>query len=128
MGEFLMITAPVALAPTRKRLTAVLLAAAAAVVLLFAFQASTAQAATCEGGKVCVWEGTNYNPQEYNVSCGVNTGFFNGLELKSAKNHCSVNARIGWEEGGVINWKACLSPGGERPELGRFNRVYFNVC
>jgi hypothetical protein len=123
-----MSTAPVALAPTRKRLKWVLLGAAAAVALLFSVQASTARAATCEGGKVCVWEGTFYNLTEFNVTCGVNTFFGSGIELKSAKNHCSVNARIGWEEGGVINWKACLSPGGERPEPGRFNGVAFNAC
>lgn len=128
MEEFLMSTAPVALAPTRKRLTGVLLGVAAAVALLFSVQASTAQAATCEGGKVCVWEGTFYTSTEYNASCSGNTGFFNGIELKSAKNHCSVNVRIGWEEGGVINWKACLSPGGERPEPGRFNRIYPSAC
>lgn len=116
------------LTPTRGRLTTALLTAAAAVVLLLSTQGSTARAATCEGGKVCVWDGTFYNGNEYNPGCGGGTKFFPPLEMKSAKNHCSVNVRIGWEEGGSTNWKACMSPGGERPEPGRFNVVLPNGC
>jgi len=114
----------------RGRLMVVLLAAAAAVVLLFSIQDSSARAeldATCEGGKVCVWTGTFYAGEEYNAGCGGGTAFL-GFELKSAKNHCSVNVRIGWEEGGSTSWKACMSPGGERPEPGRFNRVVPSGC
>ena len=117
------------LTPARGRLTAVLLTAAAAVVLLLSIQGSTAQAevdGTCEGGKVCVWTGTFYTGSEFNFGCGGGTA--TSLELVSAKNHCSVNVRIGWEEGGVTNWKACMAPGGERPEPGRFNRVLPSGC
>lgn len=113
-----------------RRFMAVLLTAAAAAILLFSIQGSTAQAETdgvCEGGKVCVWEGTFYNGAEFNAGCSGGTAFL-GIELKSARNHCSVNVHIGWEEGGVTNWKACMSPGGERPEPGRFNRVVPSGC
>ena len=118
------------LRPTRGRLTAVLLATAAAVALLLSIQGSTARAEvndTCEGGKVCVWEGVSFNGQELNLNCAGETSFV-GIEKKAAKNHCSVNVRIGWQEGGSTNWKACMSPGGERPEPGRFNRVLPNGC
>jgi hypothetical protein len=115
------------LRPWQRRLMNVSLAAVAAVVLLFAFYGSAARAGTCIGERVCVWEGTFFNGEEFNAGCGGGTAFL-GIELKSAKNHCSVNVRIGWEEGGVTNWKACLSPGGERPEPGRFNRVLPNGC
>jgi hypothetical protein len=113
-----------------RRWMAVLLTAAAAAILLPSIQESTAQAevdATCEGGVVCVWTGTFYGGSEFNAGCGGGTAFL-GIELKSAKNHCSVNVRIGWEEGGSTNWKACMSPGGERPEPGRFNRVVPSGC
>lgn len=118
----------------RVRLIAALLTAAAAVAVLLAIQGSKAQAetpeiaATCEGGKVCTWTGTFYGGNEYNPGCGGGSKFFPPLEMKSAKNHCSVNVRIGWEEGGSTNWKACMSPGGERPEPGRFNVVLPNGC
>jgi hypothetical protein len=114
----------------RRQFTAVLLIATAAVILLFSIQGSTARAeidSTCEGGKVCVWTGTFYSGTEFNAGCGGGTAFL-GIELKSAKNHCSVNVRIGWEEGGATSWKACMSPGGERPEPGRFNRVLPSGC
>lgn len=112
------------------RFTALLLTAAAALALLFSIQGSTARAEVndvCEGGKFCVWEGVSYNGQEFNVNCFGETSFV-GIEKKSAKNHCSVNVRIGWQEGGSTNWKACMSPGGERPEPGRFNRVVPSGC
>jgi hypothetical protein len=112
---------------------AVLLAAAAAVVLLLAFQGSTARAeieevdATCIAQRVCVWSGTNFNGEELNAGCGGGTAFL-GLEEKSVKNNCSVNVRIGWEEGGVTNWKACMAPGTQHGEPGRFNRVLPSGC
>lgn len=118
------------LRPTRGQLIFVLLTAAAAAVLLLSIQGPTARAEvtdTCEGGKFCVWEGVSFNGQEFNVNCFGETSFV-GLEKKSAKNHCSVNVRIGWQEGGSTNWKACMSPGGERPEPGRFNKVVPSGC
>jgi hypothetical protein len=109
----------------RRQFTTVLLIAAAAVFMLLSMQGSAAQAepdGTCEGGKFCVWTGTFYTGSEENWACsGFTTANF---ELLSAKNHCSVNVRIGWtENGGPINWKACMSPGGERPEPGRFDTI-----
>jgi hypothetical protein len=108
---------------------AVLLTAAAAVALLLSIQGSTARGeidGTCEGGKFCVWTGTFFTGEERNYGCFNPTG--TNIELLSAKNHCSVNVRIGWAEGGTTNWKACLSPGGERPEPGRFNTVSPEFC
>jgi hypothetical protein len=44
----------------------------------------------------------------------------------SAKNNCGgLAVRIGWNEGGSTNWKACLNTGAEASEPGRFN--YENV-
>ena len=108
---------------------AVLMSAATAVVLLLSIQGSTAQAeieGTCEGGKLCVWTGTFYTGSELNFGCSAGFGY--GGELLSAKNHCSVNVHIGWNEGGSTTWKACMSPGGERPEPGRFNLTVPNGC
>jgi hypothetical protein len=114
--------------PVGHRLMVVLLTAAAAVALLLLTQGSTARAATCEGGVFCVWTGTFYNGNEYNATCSGGSKFFPPLEMKSAKNRCGVNVHIGWEEGGSTNWKACMSPGGERPEPGRFNVVIPGGC
>ncbi len=108
----------------------VLISAAAAAVTLFAFQGSPARAeidGTCIAQRVCVWSGTNFNGEELNAGCGGGTAFL-GLEEKSARNNCSVNVRIGWEEGGVTNWKACMAPGVQHGEPGRFNRVLPNGC
>lgn len=113
------------LMPRRGRFLTVLLTAVAALFLLLSLQGSIAQAeidGTCEGGKFCVWRGTFYTEEELNFGCSASTA--TNFELRSAKNHCSVNVRIGWSEnGGPTNWKACMSPGGERPEPGRFDEV-----
>lgn len=101
-----------------------LLAVAAAVTLMFAVQASSAQA--CSGGKFCVWDGTFYTGWGTTYSCSGGTG--TNIELRSAQNHCGVNVRIGWVEGGVVNWKACMVPGGLRPDPGRFNTVSPGGC
>ena len=103
-----------------RRLLAVLVAAVAAVALLLSMQGS-AQAETCVGGKFCVWEGTFYSGGEFNFSCSGGTG--TNFELRSAQNHCGVNVTIGWWDGVNTNWKACMAPGGLRPEPGRFNQV-----
>lgn len=81
------------------KIMAAVLAAASAAALMLSIQASTAQASTCAGT----------------------------LELNSAKDNCGVNVRIGWQEGGT-NWKACMNPGGERPNPGRFNRILPGGC
>ena len=104
---------------------AVLVAAAAAILLILSMQGS-ARAETCVGGKFCVWTGTFYTGSEFNFSCSAGTG--TGFELLSAQNHCGVNVRIGWFDGVNTNWKACLAPGGLRPEPGRFNTVSPNAC
>jgi hypothetical protein len=110
------------------RFIAVLLTAAAtAAIMLFAFQGSAAQAeideldAGCVSGAFCAWTGTFYTGEEFNFTCG--TSYGTGFELRSAKNRCSMNVHIGWNEGGSTNWKACMTPGGERPEPGRFNNI-----
>jgi hypothetical protein len=111
----------------RRRLAVALLAAAAAAALISAFQGSAARAeGGCISERFCGWTGTFFSGEEFNSGCGASVA--TNFELKSAKNRCKVNIRIGWEEGGVINWKACLSPGGERPEPGRFNRIVPNAC
>lgn len=81
---------------------------------------------TCAGGFLCVWLGEGFTGFEANSSCAY-PGYEGGIygEYKSAKNNCGYSERIGWQEGGGVNWKACLNPGGERPSPGRFN--YFQT-
>lgn len=100
---------------------------AAALILMLSIQASSAQAETCTGSAICVWRGTFFSGEEITIPhCGAET--WAGGELLSAKNNCGVNVRIGWEEGGTTNWKACMNPGGERPNPGRFNRILPSGC
>jgi hypothetical protein len=109
--------------PSRRRFMAVLLIAAAAVVMLLAIQGPAARAeidSGCVSGKFCIFTGTFYTGEEFNEGCGSSGA--TTFELRSAKNHCTMNIRIGWSEGGSTNWKACMTPGGERPEPGRFNK------
>jgi hypothetical protein len=77
---------------------------------------------TCEGGALCVWGGASFTGVEGNEPCR-EPGFEGTLfaEFNSAKNNCGTSQRIGWQEGGGVNWKACMNPGGERPSPGRFN-------
>lgn len=109
----------------RQRLIAALAAAAAAVTMLFAIGAASADA-TCIGGRVCVWTGTFYTGSGQNLSCSGGTG--TTFETHSAQNHCGVNVRIGWWDGVNTNWKACMAPGGLRPNPGRFNQIVPNGC
>ena len=99
---------------------ALLVVAAAAVCLLLSMQ-GTARAETCIGGKFCAWTGTSYTGSELNFSCSAGTG--TTFELLSAQNHCGVNVTIGWWDGVNTNWKACMAPGGLRPNPGRYNQV-----
>lgn len=110
------------------------LVAMAAIAMLLTVKGSQARAegepefsplAGCIAGKFCTWTGASYTGEEANFNCG-SIGV--NYELRAAKNHCSTNMRIGWLEGGVITWKACMAPGGERPEPGRFNEVVPNAC
>lgn len=85
----------------------------------------TAKAQACSGGTLCVWSGNHFlgafNGYTCNVAFGVNVG-----ERWSAINRCSNNVRMGWNESGFVNWKFCMSPGGERPTPGRIN--YAGPC
>jgi hypothetical protein len=79
------------------------------------------------GSAICVWYGTFFSGEEVTIpQCGAES--WASGELQSAKNNCGVNVRIGWQEGGTTNWKACVNPGGERPNPGRFNRMLPNGC
>lgn len=98
-----------------------------AVFLIFGIQSQAAQAETlenhCGSPALCTWAGTFYSGSEVDMWCPTGTGvFWLGYEAKSAKNRCGgEHIYIGWYEGGVTSWKACMNPGGERPEPGRFN-------
>lgn len=108
-------------APLRiRRLMIALVGVAAAVCLLLSMQGS-AKAETCVGGKFCVYTGTFYTGTEWNVSCSAGT--YIGAELLSAQNHCGVKVTIGWYDGVNTNYKACMAPGGLRPEPGRYNQI-----
>jgi Peptidase inhibitor family I36 len=102
-----------------------LLLMAVVAMLMFALHGSMAKAENnCVSGELCAWTGTFYTGSEAYLSCPGGTGVEIFIpEMKSAKNRCSGQyIRIGWAEGGFTNWKACMVPGGERPEPGRFNR------
>jgi hypothetical protein len=104
------------------RFFAVLLGAVLAIVLMLGIRASAAQA--CSGGEVCAWPGAFYAGSQAFLVCPSGTGYELIIpEMNSAKNNCGGEyIRIGWAEGGSTNWKACMNPGGERPNPGRFNR------
>jgi hypothetical protein len=105
------------------RFAATVLAAFAVVVLIFGIQASAAQACSA-GTEVCTWTNPFYGGVEVGRPCLSQVGFWEDFQTedKSAKNRCGGESfRIGWTEGSSTSWKACLSPGGERPEPGRFN-------
>jgi hypothetical protein len=104
------------------RFLAALLLAAGMAALMLGSQTTVAHAENkCTSGELCAWTGTFYSGTEWFLGCA--SGGFNISipESRSAKNRCSVSQEIGWSEGGTINWKACMSPGGERPDPGRFN-------
>ena len=117
------------LAVERPQLRTMLLLGALLAVLLLAVTGSTpltAKAdAACESGSLCLWSGANYNGFIGNYTCGVALGV-NLPTTFSVKNRCSNNVRMGWNEAGFVNWKFCMSPGGERPEPGRLN--YAGPC
>lgn len=111
----------------RGRIMAALLTAAAAMTLMLSIQASPAQAAGCTSSAICAWGGTNFSGAEVTIPhCAFETTFSG--EWNSVKNNCGVNVRIGWQEGGTTNWKACVPPSGERESPGRFNRVLPSGC
>lgn len=105
---------------TRTRLLLLLLAAVACVAL-FASHAPAAQA-SCGTNENCAWTGSFYTGAEYFLGCTTAPGWIAGTPtIFSVKNHCGIFQEFGWQEGGSINWKACMSPGGERPNPGRLN-------
>ena len=106
--------------PTWKRFIAMLLLAVAVVVLMLGIRASAAQA--CSSGHICIWTGSFYAGSLNYLGCLHGSGWVTELPTHwSAKNRCGVAQEIGWREGGTTNWKACMWPGGERPDPGRFN-------
>ena len=106
----------------KTRVVATLIVAVVAAILMLGIRASAAQA--CTGGEVCLWPGAFYAGSQSFGVCPSTTGYEVWTpEMNSAKNNCGgQNIRIGWHEGGPTNWKACMNPGGERPNPGRFNR------
>jgi hypothetical protein len=103
-------------------MAALALAAVAAALLLGSSGRASAELLEnkCTSGEFCAWAGANYNGAERFLSCPGSFPLPNA-ESFSAKNRCNVSVEIGWAEGGSTNWKACMKPGGERPEPGRFN-------
>ena len=109
---------------TRPHSIAATLIAVVAMLLMLGFQVPAAQAENnCTSGEFCAWTGSFYGGTEAYLACLSGTGYEITIpEMNSAKNRCSGQSyRIGWYEGGSTNWKACMSPGGERPNPGRFN-------
>lgn len=81
--------------------------------------------ASCTSGVLCLWSGNHFLGTSWGYTCNVAFGV-NTVEVWSARNRCSHNVRMGWNEGGFVNWKFCMSPGGERPTPGRLN--YAGPC
>jgi hypothetical protein len=78
----------------------------------------------CPDGHVCWWSDTNFNGDRLAPDCGVRT--WEVAEKHSAKNRCNTPKRmdIAWLDGnGDLNYKACLDPGENRPDPGRFNII-----
>jgi hypothetical protein len=82
----------------------------------------------CVSGELCIWTGTFYTGSEGSLACYAGTIPLVFPEARSAKNRCGISQELGWSEGGSINWKFCMSPGGERPEPGRFNVYRVGGC
>jgi hypothetical protein len=82
--------------------------------------------AACGGGAWCPWPSNHMIGGEWgNYQCQVAFGV-NFPQSFSAKNNCGNNVRMAWKEGPIINWKFCMSPGGERPTPGQIN--YAGPC
>ncbi len=78
----------------------------------------------CNSGNHCSWSGTFYTGTRVEIQC---IGGFHGVGFTafSAKNACAnKKVELYYQEGEVIRFKACMNPGGERPEPGRFNTIY----
>lgn len=118
-----------ALERPRRLMIMLLLGAVTALLMLGAMGSTqlTAKAnAACAGGAWCPWAGNHFlGAQRGNYGCQVAFGV-NFPESWSARNNCGNNIRMGWNEGGFVNWKFCMSPGGVRPTPGRIN--YAGPC
>ena len=79
--------------------------------------------AGCPGGQFCGYQFANFGGSYTTTPFCSGAGGVN--ESYSAKNNCGSPIRLGWSEGGGINWKFCMNPGGERPDPGRFNFYTF---
>jgi len=115
----------------RSRFITGLVLAAVAGILLLGIHTSGARAENhCGTSEVCIWTGASYGGTEGRLACYVGTIPIGFPEQYSAKNRCSISQELGWNEGGSINWKICMNPGGERPEPGRLNvyRVHSGSC
>jgi len=116
--------------PERRSLKVVLLLALITGALMLGVTGSTpltAKAdAACAGGAWCPYAGNHFLGMQFgNYNCQVAFGV-NFPESFSATNKCGNNVRMAWKEGPIINWKFCMSPGGERPTPGRIN--YAGPC
>lgn len=111
----------------RRQFVATVLLVVAAGLLMFNFQTSAAQAENkCTSGEFCAWSGTFYTGSEAFLACYKGSIPLSFPEMRSAKNRCGIAQELGWAEGGSINWKFCMNPGGERPDPGRFNTYRFH--
>lgn len=105
----------------RPRLIVTLLSMAVAAIMMFGSQTSGAQAAACFNPRICTYSGAEYTGTTFYQACLTGSYIFSFPESYSAKNRCPEPQELGWQEGGVINWKACMVPGGDRPNPGRLN-------
>lgn len=102
--------------------TAILFSVLVAIVMALGVAASTTMAsAPCPAGNVCA-----YNQFGENRTAILCIGGYHptGIVAYEAKNSCAnKKAELYWQEGEVIRLKACMNPGGYRPEPGRFNVI-----
>jgi len=104
-------------------ITTLMLGVVAVVVMVMGTEAPAALALeSCNTGNECVWDQTFYQGTRTEVNC---IGGEHGLTTKwSAKNRCA-NKKVVliWHEGEIFTEKACMNPGGNRPEPGHFNAI-----
>jgi hypothetical protein len=77
--------------------------------------------ATCTGGNICYWSSINFEGNKFNIPCTGGLHELGGPQKESAINACAnkaANLRHNF------TLKACMNPGGERPNPGGFNEIF----
>ena len=82
---------------------------------------SAADGSGCAEFRFCSWSQRLYRGVKNVIEPCV--GVVNVGAQWSAKNNCRKDVRLLLSEGGSTTGVACMNPGGQRPDPGKFNRV-----